>query len=138
MRRPRVSVSTSELARIRACSSSSCFSSMPISVTLNCKVSTDGSEENDISVVGDNFSVYPNPTKGELSVSFNSSVKEKYLLKVTDISGKTLVNEIHNAEEGNNTQELDLRGVAQGMYFISIERESGENRTIRIIVDREY
>ncbi len=86
-------------------------------------------------VTASEMNAYPNPTAGKMNVSFNSLVKEKYTLKVTDLVGKVMVSRIGTTQEGMNIQEIDLSKVAKGMYLISIEREVGKIQTITITVE---
>ena len=60
--------------------------------------------------------------------------KEKYTLKVVDLLGKVLISEANTAQEGANLREIDLSGIAKGMYLLSFEREGAENQTMRIVV----
>ena len=81
------------------------------------------------------LSAYPNPTNGKLNVSFHTDVKEKYVLKVIDLIGKVMISEPSVTVEGINLRQLDLSGVAQGMYILSIERVGKEIQTLRIVVE---
>src|SRR6185369_12336229 len=81
------------------------------------------------------LNAFPNPTNGKLNITFNSAAKQKYVLKVMDLAGKALMFESVIAEEGRNLHQIDLIGVAKGMYILSIEGEGTEIQTIRIVVE---
>ncbi|MBK7432382.1 MAG: T9SS type A sorting domain-containing protein [Bacteroidetes bacterium] len=81
------------------------------------------------------FSAYPNPTTGKLTLSFDSETKSKYLVEVENIIGVKMLVEVVNLQEGNNLHELDLSTYAKGMYFLSIKAEGAETKTIRIVVE---
>lgn len=61
------------------------------------------------------FTVYPNPTNGKLTVTFESKVSS---FSIIDITGKQLMT-VNN----NNPNEitLDLTGLAPGVYFLSAD-----------------
>ena len=82
-----------------------------------------------------NIAIYPNPTSGRLNVSFSASGKEIYTLKVVDLIGNVLISKVNTTREGANVQELDLTGFAKGIYFLTIEREGAELKTIKISVE---
>ena len=66
---------------------------------------------NDINIV-----VYPNPTSGNLNISF-SGLKSDLQIKVYNIQGKEIHNQIGIIKE---TIKLDLSSQAKGVYFIRI------------------
>jgi len=111
-----------------ACGAAALQSTLSVTVN-NCKTSAAAV------VSGDQFNAYPNPTSGKLTVSFNATSKEKYVLKVTDLIGKVMLSRANTAEEGVNLQEIDLSDIAKGMYLLSIEREGTETQTMRIVVE---
>ena len=48
--------------------------------------------------------------------------------------GKIIILENVSAEEGYNSVELNLENVVKGIYFISLEAENSEDKTLRLIV----
>ena len=82
----------------------------------------------------DDLNVYPNPTSGNLNVSFGSSANEKYIFKVMDVLGNILINESYTSQDGDNTEQLNLNHIAGGIYFLRVEKEGKEIKTMRIIV----
>ena len=129
------STATSTTAVISVSSKNNCGTSIPktlnVAVNLGCRTSS-----GDVSAdVAPELNAYPNPTSGKLNVSFTASEKEKYTIRVVDLIGSVLISETNTAQEGNNLQELDLSGVAKGMYILSIEREGAEIQTMRIVVE---
>ena len=81
------------------------------------------------------ISVYPNPTSGLTTLSFNSMLDGKYNLKVFDVIGKVLISEDLSLSEGLNTKEINLQNVSHGVYFVTIISEGMEAQTLRIIVE---
>ncbi len=76
-----------------------------------------GIEENGSSTGSETLSVYPNPTHGVLVVetqNFASLPTQTY--RITNLMGQTVQAGSLNAE----TQQIDVSGLPQGMYFISV------------------
>ena len=92
-------------------------------------ISTDGGNniawseclEKDMMVVDENnateIKVYPNPTKNVLFVETRliASLPAKYI--ITNVTGQTLLSG-HITDE---TQQIDVSGLAEGMYFVRIQ-----------------
>ena len=76
-------------------------------------VSNIGSKE--ISVMA-----YPNPTNGELNIAWNADVNEKGTLIISDISGRELLNKSINIRQGSGSEQVDLSGFNNGIYFLSL------------------
>ena len=65
------------------------------------------------------FSVYPNPTNGEINVALNLNSSSDATIKVLDVVGKTIsVKTLSNVS--NTVYNIDLSAVAEGMYFIEV------------------
>ena len=83
----------------------------------------------------ENLSLYPNPTEGEATLSFDT---DKDLNNVTidlfDIIGKKIT-EIHSGSllVGNNRFSINTSGYEKGVYFIKINNE-GNNILKKLIV----
>ncbi len=72
-----------------------------------------------------NFSnalVYPNPTKGNLTIKLQQSLTENSRLVITDLSGRTLTQQ--QVAKGQRNIELDLQHFLAGRYFIKISNHS--------------
>ena len=69
------------------------------------------------------LSLYPNPTDGELNVSFSASKNKDMQFQVLDITGKIIQNNVVNAVQGSNLVLLDTRIFAAGSYFLKIMSE---------------
>ena len=55
-------------------------------------------------------------------------------IKVIDIIGNTVYTESIVAHEGENLTEVDLTKTANGIYFLILEREGEEAKTMRITI----
>ena len=97
-------------------------------------ISTDGGNtiawsdclDKDVLVVDENnaleIKVYPNPTNGILFVETvcTPSLPDKTEYIITNVTGQTLLSG-HITDE---TQQIDVTGLAEGMYFVRIQNDS--------------
>ena len=97
-------------------------------------ISTDGGNniawseclDKDVLAIDENnaleIKVYPNPTKGVLFVEtcHGASLPAKTEYFITNVTGQTLLSG-HITEE---TQKIDVSSLAEGMYFVRIQRNS--------------
>jgi hypothetical protein len=81
----------------------------------------------------DGLSLYPNPTSGELNVSFNVSANEKMNFVVTDLLGKVVQTKEIQAANGANLVVLSTDNLASGMYLLQIGNETSK-QVIQFVV----
>ena len=84
-----------------------------------------------------NLTIYPNPTEGELKISFNLSKREDAKISVLDLKGK-LIDEIvlTNLDLGKNLITRSINKLdTNGIYFISLET-STERITHKLILKK--
>lgn len=81
-----------------------------------------------------NFSVYPNPSTGQINIKFSEKEVGNVKITFTDISGKVLINELISV---NNTypKVYSLANFSNGIYFISVEA-NGIKTTQKIIMNK--
>lgn len=70
----------------------------------------------DISVVSNTFTVYPNPVENECFIKSNSN--ENFMLSLYDLTGRILYE-----EEGVNSASVALKGLAKGIYYLKISSD---------------
>jgi len=135
--RVKFTTQTQPTALLSVTVNNACGTSGPVTktivVNLNCK--TSGDDESFVAVTGSSLNAYPNPTSGKATVTFNAEQNGNYVIKVIDVLGKTMVFESISAVEGYNMKEIDLTGVAKGMYFVTLQAEGMESQTLRLIVE---
>jgi hypothetical protein len=67
----------------------------------------------------ENVTIYPNPNKGEFSVTNSSDIIN---LNITDVQGKV----VHSMNDINlNNVEINITDLEKGMYFINVETVNG-------------
>ncbi len=62
----------------------------------------------------------PNPSPGFVTIPFTLPDAGKVKLVISDITGKTLINESHLAETGTNRIEQNLSNLSPGTYFCTL------------------
>lgn len=79
---------------------------------------------NKIETRSNQLRVYPNPTNQSITVQLRAmSNQSSAEIKLTDISGKTIVQQALNASNGNFQIQLDLTKMLQGVYFVNMTAE---------------
>ncbi|MBC6698970.1 CHRD domain-containing protein [Hymenobacter puniceus] len=83
-------------------------------------------------LVAEGFRTFPNPTRAAVGVSFEARRAGSGTLQITDLLGRTLVQQQLAVRAGTNQQTVALPGLAAGMYLLSIEVE-GSRLVSRIV-----
>ena len=83
---------------------------------------------------GDNFIVYPNPAHDKVTVSIYVKDHTNFNLELRDISGRVIISENHEAGEGLNAYDLELKNFAKGIYTLEV-RSAADNWKTKIIVE---
>jgi hypothetical protein len=68
------------------------------------------------------FTIYPNPTKGQVTINWENSVNGDVQIQITDIAGKTVYSETTVASGKYN---LNIAHLNRGIYFIKINTNKG-------------
>ncbi len=85
----------------------------------------------ELTKVNTGFSVYPNPTRGELNVVAHDFKGQIMTLRIADAYGRVL----REREFAGETLRFDLRGFAAGLYFLVSEGEEGVIFWERVVVE---
>lgn len=70
--------------------------------------------------VADNFSIYPNPVKDLLHLSFDSKEKGNYVIELFDMQGKKLLSQQITAGKGLQSTELNMQDIGSGVYLLNV------------------
>lgn len=70
------------------------------------------------------LSLYPNPSQGEVFLSWELESAAEVSLRVCDLSGRTLLREVGGRQPAGETR-LDLSGLAPGLYLLIFETPQG-------------
>lgn len=91
---------------------------------------------NDCSSVGINdinqlkVGIYPNPNSGIFTVTLNDNAMHN--LVITDAIG-SVVSRVKNVSV---SQQLDLSGLSNGVYFVSVQEQKQLNQQVRLVIAR--
>ena len=75
-------------------------------------------EQQDKEVLG--FEVYPNPASENLNITFNNPSNELTSYQIINSLGQLVKSEEINAVSGINKQQISLKNLESGMYFVTI------------------
>ncbi len=76
-----------------------------------------------------NVAVFPNPAGGHATVVFNSREGGEYYITLSDLYGRVVLEQNSTAVAGENRHELQLNGIAPGMYTVSVHDGTGVYNT---------
>ncbi len=71
------------------------------------------------------FTLYPNPNNGIFQLKIAAASNKNYQLRIFNVEGRMLLEDLLTIKSGDNTKHIDLSGVEKGMYFISIIGDDG-------------
>lgn len=78
------------------------------------------------------YRLYPNPTRGQVTVEFNEILSKGQTLRVSDLAGREVQSWILPAEA--STFQFDTKGWASGLYVVSILENGRVHSTTKLIV----
>ncbi|MBK7140009.1 MAG: T9SS type A sorting domain-containing protein [Bacteroidetes bacterium] len=70
-----------------------------------------------------NISLFPNPNNGHFVVNYTALVTKNTTVNIFDIYGKLVNSTDFTLNEGQNTLELNLDNLSNGIYFLSATDE---------------
>lgn len=79
------------------------------------------------------FSIYPNPSDGELNIEFSLANTGNAIIEITDINGKLIQSNLIQAQVGNNLVFIDTKDLAPGMYLVNLV-QGGSKATKKLII----
>lgn len=79
------------------------------------------------------FSIYPNPNKGEFTVSLTNPLTDKIEIELYDINGRRIYSKAYNATTNFSTL-VQLNNVQSGMYLVYL-KDGERTITRKLIVD---
>lgn len=103
--------------------------SVSVNPTAACPTARDGSAYDLSGIV-----VYPNPTRGSVTIAYTSLDYSDYVLTIYDMSGRVIDTYTLNATEGYNQKELNLETLVKGTYIVSL-KGSGLVTQTRLVIE---
>jgi len=80
------------------------------------------------------LSLYPNPTRGDVNIRFNTTTTEPATIHVFDVTGRKIATQTITPTQGENEMRLDLTGNAAGVYMLRFSQGS-MNQTVKVVVE---
>ena len=77
--------------------------------------------------------VSPNPTNGLVRMAFNSAVTDRVMVEVYDMLGARVMTEGFTAVAGGQVQEIDLSGLADGVYNVMLVTKGGRTNSTVVV-----
>jgi subtilisin-like proprotein convertase family protein len=78
-----------------------------------------------------NFTLFPNPNKGNFTIQFNSSSSNEIGISVHDMRGRLILNNTYN-NKGLFSQNIELVNVQSGVYLVTVQ--DGDRKVVKRIV----
>lgn len=75
----------------------------------------------------EDMTVYPNPATDVLNIDLTLSQADKLNLRLVDMTGKLLKEEVVEGADGDNHLRFDINGVAKGLYLLEVATPSGKS-----------
>ncbi|RUT67995.1 T9SS C-terminal target domain-containing protein [Flavobacterium cupreum] len=78
--------------------------------------------------------VYPNPVGDLLSIDFDSETGQQVTVSIIDLHGQVLITTEQLAVYGENTIELNVSSLANGLYLIKTTENNINYNTVKVVV----
>jgi hypothetical protein len=99
-------------------------------IVLNPDVATG---VNNINSTSGYFNVYPNPTSGPVQIMFLGKSNSHYRLSLIDTIDREVWTNEGTAAKGDNKVTYDLKGLAKGVYMMTLNMD-GQTSQVRTII----
>jgi PKD repeat protein len=73
--------------------------------------------------------IFPNPSSDVMNISLYSLNPQNNNIKIIDVNGKVVYEMSNTVSAGDNSISLDLKHLSEGIYFVQITTENGEQST---------
>lgn len=94
-------------------------------------------KENNLTKTENNLSLFPNPTNGELFVSFNAIDGETATVNIIDITGKVVLTQyLGKLYNGQVAASIDASGLPNGIYVVNVNSSSGLKRVSKLVITK--
>jgi hypothetical protein len=69
------------------------------------------------------FSLFPNPTSGEVMIGFELPAEQPCFLRVFDLTGRLVYSHEYQGVTGENKEPISLYGIAAGVYIVDFQSQ---------------
>jgi hypothetical protein len=74
-----------------------------------------------VNATASSVTAFPNPTNGALNIKWQESATENGTVTISDITGREVYKTAINMTTGTGVHQLDLSGLTNGLYIISVK-----------------
>ncbi len=78
-------------------------------------------------------SVYPSPTTDNVTVQFNSTKEEKVTIRLMDMTGRLVMQQVNEAVKDINELPFTLNGLQAGVYSVTVSNSAGVSTPVRFV-----
>ncbi|HSI91273.1 MAG TPA: T9SS type A sorting domain-containing protein, partial [Adhaeribacter sp.] len=82
------------------------------------------------------LNAYPNPTRGETTITLTQAAGEQYKIRISNAIGRTIKTVDLKDRDLENGVQLDLTGLPAGFYFYSLLANDKMIETKRLVIQR--
>jgi hypothetical protein len=79
------------------------------------------------------FTMFPNPVKDILNLSFESTATQNFVFRVFDPSGRSLMDISKGMTSGSVVEQMNVSSLAPGVYFVAVYGDGKKLRTEKFI-----
>jgi hypothetical protein len=84
-----------------------------------------------------NLSIYPNPSNGEVHVTFKGFENEKVVINLMDMNGRLVMSDyIGKISTGDVSFSFDTASLPSGVYVVNVTSDSGIRRVSKLVVTK--
>ena len=83
-------------------------------------------------IIADALTIYPNPTKDIVTISFDSVIAQDVNINILNSLGQQIYSSTFNNHIGTLNKKVDLSSFSEGLYFVKITTDKGQSVTKRI------
>jgi len=81
----------------------------------------------------DDFNLWPNPSNGNINISFNSNTNNNVVIDLYDISGRLINQKIYNNAAENFNENINFGNLSEGIYLVKVIN-GNKNSTRKVII----
>lgn len=82
------------------------------------------------------FSIYPNPSRTEVFVDFETSPEKSYSIDIVDMQGRIRKKAtFRSVKNGMQHDRIDLSGLSTGTYFVKLRNNEGKEGVRQLVIE---
>ncbi len=123
---------TISVKAVNACGSSAA-STKVVTVNLTARSGAEAIAPTTIETISE-AGIYPNPSRGNFNLNFNTKNSDKVMVSIMDASGRVVYKSVKTYAEGNQLNMIDVSGLKKGLYFLHLVRNNKEEKTLPVSI----